>query len=130
MSWQDFTQLTVLSKAGDNFASASPTSDASANLISAATNINGIIITGVSISVTVDASSLNHSPYLRLLVNGVIQLENVHRVLTGDAVTLIMGGLCAIEVPAGQAVSYESSLHGMTGLYHGHIRVSWRHKAS
>lgn len=130
MAWSDFTTVTTLAKTGDQSVSAAPTGAADAELISAATNANGIIITGVSLTVTMQGATVGPgSPYIRLLVGGVVQLENIHRRLTSDLFQLALGGICAIEVPAGQAVSYQSSLGGTTSSFFGFVRVAWRHKA-
>ena len=54
---------------GDNVASASPSATGSADLVSAATNTGGIIITSVSLDLVDQTASSAHS-YVELTVNG------------------------------------------------------------
>lgn len=128
MAWSDFTQATIIPLAGDQSSSASPTGGATADLVSAATNTGGIVITGLSLSVSHRGTSTAGSPYLRLLIDGVIHSETIVRVTNSDVVSATLGGIGAIEVPAGAAVSYTSALNGASGTYQGNVRIAWRHK--
>jgi len=128
MAWSDFTTATITPLAGDNTATASPTGDATADLVSAATNTGGIIVTAVSLSLSIFGTSDMIAPYLRLLAGGVIQLENRQRRRNSDPIHTSMGGFCSIQVAAGEAVSYNSAMDGTTGSYAGYVRIAWRHK--
>lgn len=106
---------------GDQVASASAlTSTASADLVSAATNTNGILITSVSMSV----ADTGGAGSMELKVNAVTVLAVHSQPTTGTfGPTSSLGGFCAIRIPAGQAVSYTFT-EASAGT--GWVRISWR----
>lgn len=106
---------------GDNIASATNlTSSGSADLVSAATNTVGIIITSLSMSIYE-----NNAPgVLELKVNGSTVMSVVSRETGGTGWgPNAIGGFCSIRIPAGQAVSYTytEGTNGRADVY-----ITWR----
>lgn len=113
--------VAVVPTIGDNVAAAGPiTSSGSADLVSAATNTGGIVITSVSLNLYEN----NASSKLELKINNVTVLEVNARASGGDSYGHgTLGGFCAIRVPSGQAVSYTLT-EGTTAT--AWARISWR----
>jgi len=101
---------------GTVIASASPGANVSADLISAATNANGIIITSVFIAADEDSSGETR---LDFKINGNT-IASVYAV-TGESSAVFT--MCNIQVPAAQSVSYTFT-EGSVG--HGYITVSYK----
>lgn len=114
---------------GSNIASATPSADGSADLISAATNTGGIIITSIAVTVTEvgDSSNAVRFAYVTLSVGGSVIAKIIGTgardgttAANGAAGNIVTG--CAIRVAAGQAVSYtfEEIVTGTAEIY-----VTW-----
>ncbi len=111
---------------GDNVASASPSATGSADLVSAATNTGGIIITSVSISII--ASGVTGGTVTLDFIVGGNTVMRVRALASGAQGHNAAGGIGAIEISSGQAVGYaftetDSSIAGS-----GEIFITWRHK--
>jgi hypothetical protein len=104
---------------GSNIASATPSASGSADLISAATNTSGIIITSVSLSVSENTSG---DANVSLKVDGNIILfvkaNKGSDISPGNSATM---GI--VQIPANQAVSYSCSINtaGSAQIY-----VTWK----
>lgn len=122
MPWNDYVQATTIPVVGDNVASAAPSGSATADLVSAAINTGGIIITAAGLNLT----SGNVGDYIRLLIGGAIHLELITVGVATDT-RMANGGFCAVEVPAGVAVSYAAN-KASSNVFGASVRVAWRHK--
>jgi len=87
---------------GTVIVSATPSASGSADLISAATNANGIIITSVFIAVSESTSGTSS---IEFKINGNT-LASVAGTRSTDVNIGAVFTMCNIQVPAGQSVSY------------------------
>lgn len=122
MAWMDYTQVsndgTLI---GSSVAAAGPvTSTTSADLVSAASNTTGIVITSVSLNVICEGSN---SAFMDFKINGNIVLSTMALASVSQRSDGSLGGLCAIKVPSGQAISYTYT-HATNGQ--GYVRISYR----
>ena len=104
---------------GTVIVSANPSSSGSADIISAATNANGIIITSVFISASETTSGTSN---IEFKINGNT-LAVAYATRSTDVNIGAVFTMCNIQVPAGQSVSYtftESSVGT------GYIIVSYK----
>jgi len=111
---------------GDNIASATITSTTSADLISAATNTGGIIITSICMSIYCDDPGANRTMGLQLKVDGNV-IAQIDGFTNGSSLTgpspALGGGMSALEIPSGQAVSYTTT---SDAGYTGRIFITWK----
>jgi hypothetical protein len=106
---------------GTNVAAADNlTATASADLVSAATNTGGIVITSMTMSVTEAGAAISS---MELKVNAVTVAAVYTRGNGADWHPNGLGSFCAIRIPAGQAISYTFT-EGSNG--NGWVRITWK----
>ncbi len=109
---------------GDNVASAAPSATGSADLVSAGTNTGGVIITSVSMSLKAISTSANATVALKV---DSVEILKLSQSAPGSGLqTQALGGFCAIEIPAGEAVGYDMVVSA--GNNEAIIIITWRHK--
>ena len=116
-------QVTII---GDNVASAAPTATGSADLVSAATNVGGIIITSLTMSLLALGATSGNIEF-DFVVNSTVY-SKLYANAGGAQNSIAIGGLCAIEVPAGQGVGYTLTESDSFISTFSQIYISWRHK--
>jgi len=115
------SQQTII---GNQAATASPVAAGSADLVSAATNTGGIIITSLSVALSFDPTGAVDAT-CSITINGVVAMVVVCQAAADGANSSAAGGLCAIRVPAGGAVSY--TIAGSTSSQlSSTIQMTWR----
>lgn len=113
---QTIPPTSPVSDIGSNIASAANvTANGSADLVSAATNTGGIIITSVSMA----AQCSSGTATLDLTVNG----SAIARITATATNNSAWGGFCAIKIPSGQAVGYTGAT-GSTVRYD--VYLTWK----
>lgn len=107
----------IIPTIGSSVASASPGSTTSADLISAVTNVRGVLITSLFMS----ALGTTFGGYtMSFVINGTTYATLVAAKLAGAS--LSAGGLCSIIVPAGQAIGYAGTVDTTSN---GSIQISY-----
>lgn len=102
---------------GSSVASATPGTTISADLISAGTNVRGVLITSFFMS----ALGTTFGGYtMSFVINGTTYATLVAAKLAGAS--LAVGGLCSIIVPAGQAIGYSGIVDTTSN---GSIQISY-----